>query len=677
MTYYQILVATALSLWRGRPSRLYVLTDYLDIEPYLAERLESTGIFSSVVFFSERFQITCFYREVEVCTLTKKADIASALHRTFAPLYGQVFSACQPTDICFFFNELQHYYYYIECYFDQLVKVEDGYKSFAQELGVHRLGGKRHILHRIEGAGFPVLKTASPKIKAIIASEADTSIPTAYRSKLFEIDIHSLFGELGSSFADPMLKVFDLDALNVPPRSVLVLTQPLARAGYCSRRVQHELYDKICRQYEPEYTIFLKPHPGDKVDYADLGDRGVQILAKDLPIDLLQFSPITFDIGVTFGSTSLKNASYVRKTVFIMESEPHAVEEVRAAITSFTQPRDPRVTYCIDASGPAEDVSRTLRSLLRQKSASDIDIVIIADEHFRPLQESNTSRVQIVESPTNSTIKDRWLACLSATKSEYLLFTTAGVEYSPQTHREVLRLLRPADYDCLSLGLRQLFRGHEITRRFFRRLPLPTQPFLTENKVFRRNVVLSAVSALPTTDPDISFLLLYLELLSRCRSITATASSFAAFSVSTPLVVNWLGTFERFSFDQQQRAFDYIYDRYCTVVKDLDNDYRSAMVGLVFWLMSWSTQAPDLRRLYDEFLRSDKITSLAAPALSEIRLHSLYSDTDTGGNPSRLSQRVKRAASVIRREGIPRITKRLRSEAFRRRVFAFSFRPDK
>jgi len=66
---------------------------------------------------------------------------------------------------------------------------------------------------------------------------------------------------------------------------ILILTDPL-----CTLEVRERIFRDIIKMYEPEGTIFLKPHPRDKLDYRKLFPEIPQFDAA-VPMEILNYFP--------------------------------------------------------------------------------------------------------------------------------------------------------------------------------------------------------------------------------------------------------------------------------------------------------------------------------------------------------------------------------------------------
>jgi len=663
LTHYQILVAAALARKRKHPARLYVLTDYLDMQPELADSIRSAEVFETVVFYSERYEINEFYRELELCHYSRPSDIASALHRNFDGLYEEVFKECEPTDIGFVFNEMQHNYYFIESLFQSIVKVEDGYKSFPQESQTLRLTGKRRALYKIEGRGFPVLKSRSSKIKAIVVSEDSERIADEYRPLLRIVDLRALLLDTAVGMKDIVPRMFHFDKLPVSGDSLLVVTQPMARANYCSIREQYELYAKICREYGQGRYIVIKPHPADKVDYSGLERLGAVIWDKSFPLDLLNFTDIEFSVGVTFGSTALRDARYVKEAVYLFDPATFTIDDVRKAVSDYVGPLNQGISYCLDFSGDIGEIEATAKSILAMKNHQDLELLVITDpgKLAPPLPPDAPARVIVCEDNSPS---GRWMAALAAATFDYVLFASPGFVYSPPLHLEAMERIGSSNYDCVVLGLQQFFNGKQIARRILGRTKLEMEPYFVENKVFLKEIVQDAVASNFLYSPGVEKLQFYLELITRCRYYGGIDSAFVQFSSDTSMLLNWPRTYDAYSFDEQEMTCRYLYGRYKATGED--PAYLEILVGMIFWLMYWSSQRPANRRRYDEFLRSDLVTDIAPKALDPLRLSSSYVKCDTGEVRVLIDRiRLIKILKSAKRLGVRRFTRLIGSRLFR------------
>lgn len=66
---------------------------------------------------------------------------------------------------------------------------------------------------------------------------------------------------------------------------ILILTDPL-----CTLDVRERIFRDIIAMYEPEGTVFIKPHPRDELDYRTLFAKYPQFDAT-VPMEMLNFFP--------------------------------------------------------------------------------------------------------------------------------------------------------------------------------------------------------------------------------------------------------------------------------------------------------------------------------------------------------------------------------------------------
>ena len=104
----------------------------------------------------------------------------------------------------------------------------------------------------------------------------------------------ALVDRLTEADKEIILKAFirDIDKLNrqieessMSGDKILILTEPL-----CTLDVREQIFRDLIEMYEPEGTIFLKPHPRDLLDYRTLFADYPQFDAT-VPMEMLNFFP--------------------------------------------------------------------------------------------------------------------------------------------------------------------------------------------------------------------------------------------------------------------------------------------------------------------------------------------------------------------------------------------------
>lgn len=102
---------------------------------------------------------------------------------------------------------------------------------------------------------------------------------------------------------------------------ILILTDPL-----CSLEVRERIFRDIIKMYEPEGTVFLKPHPRDELDYRRLFPEYLQFDAT-LPMEILNFFPgLRFRKAVAV-LTEIKAIRFAEQVVRLGEDFMDAYED--------------------------------------------------------------------------------------------------------------------------------------------------------------------------------------------------------------------------------------------------------------------------------------------------------------------------------------------------------------
>lgn len=111
----------------------------------------------------------------------------------------------------------------------------------------------------------------------------------------------------------PLLKLFGVhsDKINIPSKSVLVLSQHFCNLGIMSEESQVDMYRQLVDYYLSGYQVFIKVHPSDKVKY-DKYIQNITILDADYPSELLKYvCNRKFALAITVSSTGIDNAEEI------------------------------------------------------------------------------------------------------------------------------------------------------------------------------------------------------------------------------------------------------------------------------------------------------------------------------------------------------------------------------
>jgi hypothetical protein len=102
---------------------------------------------------------------------------------------------------------------------------------------------------------------------------------------------------------------------------ILILTDPL-----CTLDVRERIFRDIIKMYEPEGTIFIKPHPRDELDYKRLFSEYPQFDAT-VPMEMLNFFPGLRFRKVVAVLTEIKAIRFADEVVRLGEDFMDAYED--------------------------------------------------------------------------------------------------------------------------------------------------------------------------------------------------------------------------------------------------------------------------------------------------------------------------------------------------------------
>lgn len=265
----------------------------------LKSRVESTGIFEEVVEFDEKAE-TFFPGLAEykkdtgnfVKNLLQRMKFTrryAELEAPYIPVnfreYKDIYVFCDSDPIGYYLNQNRIYYHAVEdglnCIknFDaarydnrghfglkaflsmkmNLIFVQNGYGKYCLDMEVNDISALQYPCPRyIEEPRQALVDRLTEEDKKIILKAFIRDIDTLTR----QIEESSKSGD-----------------------KILILTEPL-----CTLDVREQIFRDLIEMYEPEGTIFLKPHPRDLLDYRTLFAEYPQFDAT-VPMEMLNYFP--------------------------------------------------------------------------------------------------------------------------------------------------------------------------------------------------------------------------------------------------------------------------------------------------------------------------------------------------------------------------------------------------
>lgn len=391
MTYYQFMHATAMTLHLNEKTNLFFITNYLNVEDSLIERISDTGIFNSVIKLDQEEGMELYDAAMAKTKGMSEEEIDKVGNSIFdeylEPYYYPKFKDADFDDEIFVYNDFQRPYYYIANHFNNIVGVEDGYCSIEQQIEGHRFKGKYALVEPFLGKYYPEPLYKHNRITRIISSCNFEELPEYYQERIEVLDFKTLVHEHEQEFMKAQLRVFNLDRIDISSGGILILTTPLSRAKYCTAYESFALYKKlIAEERKTGKKIYIKPHPAEKhVDYKLFEDEQVTVLPKDFPIELLEYSGIRFSKSVSFGSTAIVENLCDRSEV--LYSGEVTREHISRFIKKYISNTAIRLNIYIKLTDMHPDKYINAYSFLRDIKGFDTNVCFVVDDNLEEYKE--------------------------------------------------------------------------------------------------------------------------------------------------------------------------------------------------------------------------------------------------------------------------------------------------
>lgn len=301
----------------------------------LKERVESTGLFEEVITFEEKredyfpelakwrkgtgnFLGNLWYR----IQFTKRY---AKLEAPFIPVdfreYKDIYVYCDSDPIGYYLNQNKIYYHALEDGLNCLKNFDAARYDNRGHFGLKVfLSQKLNLIFVQNGYG-----------KYCLDMEVnDISLITHPCPKYIEQSRQELADRLTAEDKDIILKAFIRDKETLQRQieessqvgdKILILTDPL-----CSLDVRERIFRDIIERYEPEGTIFIKPHPRDVLDYRTLFSEYPQFDAT-VPMEMLNFFPGLRFKKVVGVLTEMKAIQFADEVVRLGEDFMDAYED--------------------------------------------------------------------------------------------------------------------------------------------------------------------------------------------------------------------------------------------------------------------------------------------------------------------------------------------------------------
>lgn len=301
----------------------------------LKSRVESTGLFRDVIEFDEK-------REDYFPELAKyRKDTGNFLGNLFQRIrftrrYAQLEAPFVPVD----FRQYKDIYVY--CDSDPI-----GYYLNRNRIPYHAMEDGLNCLKNFDAARYD--NRGHFKLKAFLSEKLNLIfVQNGYGKYCIDMEVNDisaikypchkyveqsrqeLVERLTAEDKELILKAFirDMDSLkrqieesNHLGDKILILTDPL-----CTLEIREKIFRDIIEMYEPEGTIFLKPHPRDVLNYRELFAKYPQFDAT-VPMEMLNFFPGLRFKKVVAVLTEIKAIQFADEVVRLGEDFMDAYED--------------------------------------------------------------------------------------------------------------------------------------------------------------------------------------------------------------------------------------------------------------------------------------------------------------------------------------------------------------
>jgi hypothetical protein len=169
-----------------------------------------------------------------------------------------------------------------------------------------------------------------PKISKIMVQKPD-KLPDDIRNKGRLLHIKHIFNQIPTTIHQSIINLF-IDQLEMTGKpntpGVLLLTQPYFDFGRINFNRHMQLYNLIIDRLKAfNTTIYIKPHPSDRIDYHSLL-TDVNILPAAFPIEILNYAG-NFKIDMTIGinTSAVFNIGFSKKALNVLKQGDKFIQQ--------------------------------------------------------------------------------------------------------------------------------------------------------------------------------------------------------------------------------------------------------------------------------------------------------------------------------------------------------------
>lgn len=289
----------------------------------LKSRVEATGLFDNVIEFDEKRDT--YFPELMELKKDRKSFVKNMLQRIrytkayaekeaeFIPVdlkkYKDIYVFCDSDPIGFYLNKNKIYYHAVEDGLNCLKNYDTARYDNRGHFGLKVFFSKKLNLIFIQnGYGKYCIDCEVNDISAI-------EHPCPYYVEEPRV---ALVERLTKEDKEIICNAFIRDKAGLEAKvneakqkgdCILILTDPL-----CTLDIREQIFKDVISMFEPEGTIFIKPHPRDELDYAKLFSKYPQF-DPTLPMEILGYMPGLHFKKVVGVLTEMKNLVFADEAI--------------------------------------------------------------------------------------------------------------------------------------------------------------------------------------------------------------------------------------------------------------------------------------------------------------------------------------------------------------------------
>ena len=327
-TYYHVFVAFLKELNKAAEENkadIILSTMSIDFEE-LPERIRKSGVFGNVYLFDEKrdenfpdvmkwkkdrgnIVLNTFARSIYTRKLSKKQEpfIPTGLRK-----YKDIYVFCDTDPIGYYLNMHHIRYHAVEDGLDTLsVAVYSKYDNRGFWKIKKFLSKKCNLIFIRDGYGKYCLDMEVNDLSLV------KDDPDVYREVSRNALMEALTDDQKKIIVNVFVKNYDalidmIGKISSDKKNVLVLTEPLTP----SLETREKIFRDIIAEYSDEYTVFLKPHPRDLLDYPKVFSDIPQF-DKTVPMELFNFfKEIRFQKVISV-YTQLGSIKFAEEKIFL------------------------------------------------------------------------------------------------------------------------------------------------------------------------------------------------------------------------------------------------------------------------------------------------------------------------------------------------------------------------